>query len=81
MRYALEVKTNEGEKKIDKRIENYILKPRPKESDSILIPFREEKDVYRSQSVTISLEHVIYFLESHPWLKNSLLLFNVYHRF
>lgn len=30
LRNALEAKTNEGEKKIEKRIENYILKPRPK---------------------------------------------------
>jgi hypothetical protein len=40
MRAALEAKTNEGEKKIDKKIENYILRPRPKESDTVLIPYR-----------------------------------------
>lgn len=75
----METKTNEGEKKIDKRIENYILKPRPKDTEGMLVPFREEKDGYRSQGVAISIEHAIYFLENHPWLKSSLLLFEVYH--
>lgn len=81
LRSTLETKTNEGEKKIDKKIENYILRPRPKESDTILIPYREEKDGFRNETVTIGIEHVINFLENHSWLKNSNLLFEVYHRF
>lgn len=81
MRAQLEEKTAQGDKKIDKKIENYILKPRPKESDTIFLQYREEKDGIRSESVTISIEHVIHFLENHPWLNNSLLLFDVYHRF
>lgn len=43
LRNALETKINEGEKKIDKKIENYILKPRPKETEAFLVPYREEK--------------------------------------
>ena len=61
-----------------------MLKQRPKETDANLGPFRDERENYRqlnSLSVVISLEHMVYYLENHPWLKNSLLLFNVYHRF
>ena len=80
MRAKLEAKTNEGDKKIDKRIEGYMLRHRPKESDSILTAYRED-DGHRSDTVAISIEHMTYYLENHSWLKNSLLLFNVYHRF
>lgn len=79
LRLALESKTNEGEKKIDKRIENYILKPRAKDTENMLIPFREERDGFLKQGVKIDIEHAIYFLENHPWLKSSMLLFEVYH--
>ena len=55
LRAVLEAKTNEGDKKIDKKIENYILRPRPKEIDSTMIPFREEKDGYRSPTISIGI--------------------------
>lgn len=55
LRSALEAKTNEGDKKIDKKVENYILRPRAKESDSSLIPYTEIKDAYRNDSGAINI--------------------------
>ena len=80
LRAGLEQRTGESEKKVDKRIENYVLKPRPKEVDPVEI-FHEEREAMRTtpNAVLICAEHALHFLENHHFLKNSLLLFNAYH--
>ena len=56
-----------------------MLKPRPKESDSNMVVYRTEKEAPRERTTLISLQHIQYFFENHPYLRNTWLLFQSYH--
>jgi hypothetical protein len=71
------MKTNENEKRVDKKVETYILKPRPKEAETITL-FRDDKEYNRTNQLSINMEHIIYFLNGHQLLRNNHLMWEIY---
>lgn len=71
------MRTNEYEKRVDKKVENYMLKPRPKEAEIISV-FRDDKEYPRTNHIGINMEHILYFLNGHQYLRNNHLMFELY---
>ena len=72
----LEAKARDSDRKLDRKLENYLFRQRPVEAKE----WEEEKvDLGVSSAVHISFEHFIEYLDQHHYLRNSLVLFNAYH--